>query len=66
MYGAGIGPQFGIIDEKLKTYPNFPLQGREITTKAKITSIHDPEEHIIIVFSLLLTIYFGMTTQHPK
>ena len=51
MYGAGKNSDFKIVGEREKTYPNFPLRGREITIKPQVNAITDPEEYVESLFN---------------
>jgi len=54
MYGEGREQQFEIVSERPKSYPNFPLTGREITIRSLATSISDPEEYVNNLFDFAM------------
>jgi hypothetical protein len=47
-------PEFEIVSDRPKTYPNFPLRGREVIIRPLIQSIKNPEDYVDSLFQFAL------------
>jgi hypothetical protein len=46
--------KFEIVSEQEKTYPNFPLRGRQITLRSLAQTVNNPEEYVESLFNFVV------------